>query len=67
MRDARDDERGLIDTYLVGFSELLASVGLPRRVGRRLTTWPAHAIDVDIAEVFAQTPGPGAGNRMSAA
>jgi hypothetical protein len=65
VREASSDERAVIDRYIDDFAEVLASVGLPRHLTRRLTAWPAFAVDLDIAEVFAQTPGPDAGSRMS--
>ncbi len=65
VRDATADDRPLIEKYVDDFADLLATVGLPRHITRRLTCWPAFAIDIDIGEVFAQTPGPGAGSRMA--
>jgi hypothetical protein len=65
VREAASEDRTVIDRYVDDFAEVLASVGLPRHITRRLTVWPAFALDVDIAEVFAQTPGPDAGSRMS--
>lgn len=65
VRDAGDDERAIVERYRASFGEELGVVGLPRHISARLGCWPAFAIDVEIVEVFAQTPGPGAGNRMA--
>jgi hypothetical protein len=65
VRDADAEDRQVIEKYVDDFADVLASVGLPRHITRRLACWPALAVDLDIEEVFAQTPGPGAGSRMS--
>jgi hypothetical protein len=64
VREAGPAERELVDRYIEAFADNLAIVGLPRSTTRRMTRWPAFAVDIDIGEVFGQTPGPGAGNRM---
>jgi hypothetical protein len=65
VRDAAAGDRAVIEKYVDDFADILATVGMPRPLTRRLTRWPALAVDLDIDEVFGQTPGPGAGNRMS--
>ncbi|HEV7241866.1 MAG TPA: hypothetical protein VGQ36_21725 [Thermoanaerobaculia bacterium] len=50
-----------VRTRLHQFADVLAELGLPRRVTHRITHWPAFAIDVSVEEVFDQTPGPRAG------
>ncbi len=65
VRDASADDRAVIEKYVDDFVDVLASVGLPRHITRSMNRWPAFAVDLDIGEVFAQTPGPGAGSRMS--
>jgi Pyridoxamine 5'-phosphate oxidase len=65
VREAAADDRPLIEKYVGAFADILTIVGMPPQLTGRLNRWPAFAVDVDIAEVFAQTPGPGAGNRMS--
>ncbi len=64
VRDAREDERAVILGWREGFVACLAVIGLLPDVTGRLTCWPARAVDVDIGEVFAQTPGPDAGCRI---
>ena len=67
LRAARDDERATILAWRDGFVACLAVVGLLPGATGRLTCWPAHAADLDIEEVFTQTPGPGAGARIHGA
>src|SRR5690606_8802506 len=67
FRDATEDERPLLESYVEGWARHLEVVGLPRALGSRLTYWPATAVDVAIEASFHQTPGPAAGTRMTAA
>ena len=41
----------------------VAQVGLPRRLLEPVVLWPALEIDIEVSEIFDQTPGPGAGER----
>jgi hypothetical protein len=66
VRVATADERAEILAYRARFAAELDFLGMPARTGGRLTCWPAFAVDVDLADVFTQTPGPGAGNRLTA-
>ncbi|UJR86559.1 pyridoxamine 5'-phosphate oxidase family protein [Sandaracinus amylolyticus] len=65
VRDAGDDERAIVEAYRASFAVALDVVGIPRRVTMRVATWPAVAIDLDVTDVFDQTPGPAAGARLS--
>ncbi len=64
IRDGDDADRELAIRYGAAFRAALAYVGIPEVVSRGLTVWPAWAIDLEIAQVFVQTPGPVAGVRM---
>jgi hypothetical protein len=57
-------DHGLVKRYRAAFGQLLEEVGVPREVSGRMSGWPAHAIDVQVVDVFEQTPGPGAGERV---
>ena len=61
VRLASEDERPLVDERLEEFADVLAEVGLPRRLPRSITHWPAFAIKINVEEIFEQTPGPKAG------
>jgi hypothetical protein len=63
-RLARDDELPMIREHLERFGDVLESLGIPKAVLRRLTCWPAYAIDMRVEEVYEQTPGPRAGVRL---
>jgi hypothetical protein len=64
VRVARDDEAVLVKSQLQAFSEMLAAVGVPRRIMRSVAFWPAFAIEMKVEDVFDQTPGPNAGVRL---
>jgi hypothetical protein len=64
IRDGSEDDRALATRYRAMFSDVLAFVGEPYDITQRLTIWPCHAIDVEIAVVYAQTPGPSAGVKL---
>ena len=64
IRDGDDADRELAMRYGAAFRAALAWDGIPEVVTKGLNLWPAWAIDLEIAHVFAQTPGPVAGVRM---
>lgn len=66
LRRARRSERALQERWLAAFAEQLHMTGFSRRVARRLRYWPSLALELEIHELFAQTPGPGAGRRIEA-
>jgi hypothetical protein len=65
VRDAVEADRPVQELARGGLVEQLAGVGMPRAIGRRMTWWPSVAIDIEVADVFVQTPGPGAGARLA--
>ena len=64
IRDADETDHELIERYAAGLRASLAWVGVPEGVTRGLSLWPAWAVDMEIQQVFAQTPGPVAGVKM---
>ena len=52
--------------YLIAFGEQLSQAGLPRSVVRGVRCDPVVVVTFAIEEVFDQTPGPGAGERLHA-
>jgi len=64
IRDGGEEDHALCLRYAPKLRKALAWVGLPEGVTSGLSLWPAWAVDVDILQVFAQTPGPMAGVRM---
>lgn len=63
-RFARADEETFVKSRLEGFADVLDRLGIPRRVTRSIAHWPAFAIEVDVEDIFDQTPGPRAGTRL---
>ena len=66
LRDARDEERPLVERYTQRLSEILGEIGIPPRLILRIDRWPAHALRIRMEGVFVQTPGPGAGTPLGA-
>ena len=63
VRAARDDERPLIERQHEAFARS-ADFEQLGHVVRSWASWPCVAIDIHVEQVFAQTPGPGAGQRV---
>jgi hypothetical protein len=64
VRPASGDDLVVIRTYRARLAEALATIGLPTRLGFRLSHWPAHAVRFEVESLFDATPGPGAGERL---
>jgi hypothetical protein len=67
VRRGTEADRAIAERYNSAFTEALYLVGMSRAVSRRLRVWPATAVEVEIAELFQQTPGPSAGERLGRA
>ena len=65
VRLAPPADEELVRTRLHQFADVLAELGLPRRVTHRIAHWPAFAIEVSVEQVFDQTPGPKAGSALA--
>lgn len=65
VRDSTEVDRELQTVHRAALTEQFASVGIPRGLTRRIHFWPSVAIDVELREIFAQTPGPRAGERVA--
>lgn len=64
-RDSGPEDRELQEICRGAFAEQLAAFGLPRTYTRRMAWWPSVAIEVEVRDIFTQTPGPGAGTRIA--
>jgi hypothetical protein len=64
IRDGDEDDRALANHYRAMLVDEYAHIGQTAANTSRLSVWPCHAIDLDIEVVFAQTPGPHAGEKM---
>ncbi len=61
VREAREDERAVVERYRGALAASLGVLGLPPRIVFRVAHWPCRALRVRVESVFVQTPGPGAG------
>jgi hypothetical protein len=61
IRMASDDEELFVRRRFNEFADVLDDIGLPRRIFRTVSHWPAFALDLKVEDVFDQTPGPRAG------
>ena len=51
-------------THHAAFAEVLYITGIPRATTLRLNVWPSIALTFGVTDIFTQTPGPNAGERM---
>ena len=63
-RPAAEDERDFVKAYLDSFMAVLHQLGYPPRATNAVGYWPAHAIEMDVEQIFDQSPGPRAGARL---
>jgi hypothetical protein len=61
---ASETERTEMDRLFTGILDRLAYVGFPRAIINNVSRWPSWRVDFDITDVFVQTPGPHAGQRL---
>lgn len=66
MRPASDADRAAVDGWAERFAEDVIAVGAPIPRARRLRRWPCRAVTLEVTDVFEQSPGPHAGERLSA-
>lgn len=63
-RPATPDERPELERQLQAFRDDLATIGIPHAMTAAWRAWPAVALRMRVSDVFEQTPGPGAGERL---
>ncbi len=64
IRPATPREVELSRTWHREFLAELVAIGVPRELGEAWITEPALAVEIDVTDVFHQTPGPGTGERL---
>lgn len=64
VRLATDEEAPFVRSRLEGVADVLDNAGVPRRFVRSAAYWPAFAVTMRVDEIFEQTPGPHAGERL---
>ena len=63
-RGAKESERAEVERQLEAFVVDLEAMGLPRTMLDGWKAWPCTAIDVQVTQLFEQTPGPGTGEPL---
>ena len=63
-RRARPSERAVVDGQAAAFRDHLVEIGVERELLDAWKHWPCVAVRIRVRELFNQTPGPGAGNRV---
>jgi hypothetical protein len=64
VREATDAERMVPERYLAAYVETLSMAGFPRALTTRIRVWPAKVVTFPVRDIFIQTPGPNAGDRL---
>lgn len=64
MRPATASDRARSRTWHREFSAELIAIGVPAGVCEAWITEPALALDIEVTDVFHQTPGPGTGEKV---
>lgn len=64
---AGESDRSQMDQLFLQILERLAYVGFPRAVISNVNRWPSWRVDFEVEDVFVQTPGPHAGQRLDGA
>ena len=67
IRASEEADREFQLLFRSALVEQFALVGVPRPLTRRLVWWPSWAVTLTVDDVFSQTPGPRAGERLSVA
>ena len=65
VRDVHAEELAGITSYRADLARTLAMIGLPARLTMRVAIEPCSAIRFVVESLFAQTPGPGAGEPLA--
>jgi DNA-binding sugar fermentation-stimulating protein len=65
LRPSGETDKEFQRIFRSALIEQFEIVGVPRSTTRRFTWWPSLALDVRVRDVFGQTPGPRAGERMA--
>ena len=60
-----DRAAGQVELCSTTFTQELVAIGVPADLCEAWRTEPALAVEIDVTEVFHQTPGPGAGEKAS--
>jgi hypothetical protein len=65
LREADVHEQAAAGRYLAAYSEALYLVGMSRAISHRMRVSPTIVAEIDVRELFHQTPGPDAGRPLA--
>lgn len=65
VRPARAGERREVERQAAGFLAELEAIGIPRAMTAGWAHWPCVAVDMQVTEIYEQTPGPGTGGPLA--
>jgi hypothetical protein len=65
IRDGVEADRELAEQFLRNLAADWVPGGIPPRITKSLTSWPAAVVRLAVEELFVQTPGPGAGAELA--
>jgi hypothetical protein len=63
-RRAKQAERAEVERQAEGFVNDLVNIGIPRAMTDGWKAWPCMALEIEVKQLFEQTPGPGAGDPL---
>ena len=66
VRESTEADRDVQAVHRAALVEQFAGVGIPRATTRRVVWWPSVAVELEVCDVFTQTPGPRAGEQLAA-
>jgi len=64
MRPSEDKDTAIQDIHQSKLISYLGALGYPEEVLTGFTIYPSTAVTFKVEDVFVQTPGPGAGNKV---
>lgn len=66
IRPATERDRDRITAWHREFVAEIVAIGVPQETAEAWITGPALAVEIDVTDVFQQTPGPGTGEKIDA-
>jgi hypothetical protein len=64
VRPSAESDREIQEIFRSAMIASFAFVGVPRALSRGLPWWPSTTLEVEVSDVFKQTPGPDAGEPL---
>ena len=62
IRDGDEADRAAVERHRLRWIDELERIRTPRHHLGRVVHWPCHAVEMEVRELYSQTPGPGAGS-----